>query len=463
MVEPSAPQQASVHILTLGCPKNEADSDRMAASLRAAGHAMTDDLDRADVAIVNTCAFIRDATAESLDTVLALAGQWKDGHPRRKLVVAGCLASRYGADLPGELPEVDAFMAVADEDTVAEVMSGLLGGQAVSGGLTQGAPSAARIARVASPVLRTTGASSSYVTIADGCSHVCSYCTIPMIRGPYCSRPADDILAEAHMLAAGGAREIILVGQDTTSYGRDLPAGAAETDLPSLVRALSLIEELSWLRLMYVQPDGVTTELLETMAASRAICRYLDLPLQHASGRVLRAMRRTGDATAFLDLVSRVRSLMPDVMLRTTLIAGFPGETDDDVDEVLDFLRAARFDYVGVFAFSPEEGTAAAGLPGQVPEAERKARAQLFMDTAEEIGTARVAAHVGEVVEVLVEGRDPDGVGGQTDGPAFVGRWRGQAPEIDGGVYLDADVEPGVITTVELVDSLGYDLMGAVR
>ena len=474
------PARPAVHIVTLGCPKNEVDSYRMAASLSSAGHPLASDLDAAQVAVVNTCAFIRDATEQSIETVLALAGEWKAAEPGRLLLVAGCMATRYAEDLPAELPEVDAFIPVADEATIVELLSGLLAtGEAET---ASGAPKEAFAGPSAQsrrsetsdeggpePASRTTPGPSAYLMVADGCFRECAFCTIPSIRGPYHSTPASDLLAEARMLAAGGARELVLIGQDTSAWGRDLPGGADPRDLAGLVRRLTAgagatpdIPGLDWLRLMYVQPDGLTDALLEAMAASPKVCQYLDIPLQHASTRVLRAMRRTGSADSFLALLERVRDVMPDIRLRTTFIAGFPGETDDDIEVLLEFLEAARFDYAGVFAFSPEEGTEAFSLPGQLPEPERLARAQLVADAGEAIGTERTLELAGETLDVLVEGTDPDGPAGSSGEPVWVGRWRGQAPEIDGAVYLDREAEPGTIVQVRIVDAFGYDLVGEV-
>jgi ribosomal protein S12 methylthiotransferase len=449
------PNHAAVHIVTLGCPKNEVDSDRMAAALSSAGHTVAEDLDAAQVAVVNTCAFIQDATEQSIETVLALAGEWKSAEPGRLLVVAGCMASRYAADLPAEMPEVDAFVPVADEATIAEVVRRLLpGGAAGTPGKTAG-------------VLRTKPGPSAYLMVSDGCFRECAFCTIPSIRGPYRSRAAGDLLLEARTLAAGGARELVLIGQDTSAYGRDLAPEADPGDLAGIVRMLSTtpgsetgVPGLDWLRLMYVQPDGLTDALLDAMAASPTVCDYLDLPLQHASTRVLRAMRRTGSADAFLALLERIRTAMPDARLRTTLIAGFPGETDADIELLLEFLEAARFDYVGVFPYSPEEGTEAFSLPGQLPQAERIARAQLVSDAGEAIGSDRVLGLVGETLDVLVEAADPDGIASESGAAAWVGRWRGQAPEIDGVVYFDGEARVGSIVSVRIDDAFGYDLIG---
>jgi ribosomal protein S12 methylthiotransferase len=347
------------------------------------------------------------------------------------------MPSRYGDDLSASMPEVDAFVPVLEEGRLAEVLTGLLGVAAPV------APAAA--ARLAP-------GPSAYLQISDGCHRSCTFCVIPSIRGDYKSRPADEILAEARALVAGGARELILIGQDTSSWGRDLPGRPV---LAELVRALARANGLSWLRLMYVQPDEITPELLEVMANSPNVCRYLDMPLQHASREVLRRMGRRGDAGEYRRLIGVVRDLLPGVALRTTLIAGFPGETRDDATRLLDFVREAKIDYVGVFPYSPEEGTPAAEMPDQVPARTRVARAQRIRDIADVIGFDRVAALVGRTLEVLVEGVDEEGT--------TVGRHRGQAPEIDGVVLLDTPCAVGAIVNAEITGSLGYDLIGEVR
>jgi len=288
---------------------------------------------------------------------------------------------------------------------------------------------------------------SAYLQISDGCFRACAYCTIPSIRGPYRSRPLPELLQEARHLIETGARELVLIGQDTSAWGRDLPG--AET-LADVVTAVARLEGLGWLRIMYVQPDGVTDELLQVMASEPTVCRYLDIPLQHASVSVLRRMRRSGSGEQFLALIERIRSYMPDVALRTTLIAGFPGETRADVNELVAFIERARFDYVGVFPYSPEEGTEASTLPELPQRRTRIARAQRLRDAADVVGVQRASELVGSQIEVISEGVDEEG--------APVGRWRGQAPEVDGIVLLDRPVELGVFVSVRVTDTLGYDL-----
>lgn len=426
---------ATVTFITLGCPKNEVDSERMRALVASSTHELVGDIDEADVAVLNTCGFITEAVEEAIAHALDLA-EWRDAEARRRLIVAGCMVSRYGSDLGAAMPEPDAFLPVADEDGLLAVIDALTGERSVA------TPGPSRI----------DSGPSAYLQVSDGCFRTCAYCTIPAIRGPYRSRPIPDLRAEAELLVSNGAREIVLIGQDISSWGRDLPGPQTLSDV---VRAVSGTPGLAWLRLMYVQPDGVTEDLLDTMASLSCVCHYLDMPLQHASSSVLRAMDRRGSIEEHLALISRIRSTLPDITLRTSVIAGFPGETPHDVETLARFIEEARLDYVGVFPFSPEEGTKAATLPEQMSRAERLARAQLLRDTADEVGFARAEELVGTVQEVLSEGADEDGYP--------VGRTRGQAPEVDGVVTLDTPVAVGELVTCAITGATGYDVAGEVQ
>lgn len=422
----------AIHFTTLGCPKNEVDSDRMSASLGAAGFRITEDLDSADVAVLNTCAFISDAVEEAIAVILELA-EWKAAVAGRAVVVTGCLPSRYGDTVVPEFPEVDAFVPVAEEGGLVSVLSRLTATPVTDSG----------------GVRRTAPGPTAYLQISDGCHRRCAYCTIPSIRGPYRSAPLDDLLAEARFLLSHGARELVLIGQDISAYGRDL---ASTEGLPGVLRGIVALPGDFRVRLMYVQPDGVTDELLAVMADSPKICRYLDIPLQHASRNVLRAMHRSGDAESFLELLARVRAALPGVSLRTTVMAGFPGETRADARVLEQFLRDAAFDYVGVFAYSPEEGTEAGDREDQVPRRTRLARAQRLRDIGDAAGLARAASYVGDIVPVLFESFDQDG--------NSVGRTCGQAPEIDGEVVVGESVAVGETRLARIIGSAGYDLIG---
>ena len=428
----------AIAFITRGCPKNEVDTDRMRAAVAGSAYRLAEEPSEADVVVVNTCSFIREATEESVATVLEMVTEWLPDRTGRSLIVAGCMPSRYAGDLAAELPEVAAFLPVAEEAALLATLERVTGVPAQAGARGAGT--------------RTAEGVSAYLRISDGCHRTCAYCAIPSIRGPYVSARLGDILSETRELVALGAREIVLIGQDITAYGRDLEGSESLADV---VRAVAAVPGVDWLRLMYVQPEGITDDLLRAIAENPNVCHYLDIPLQHASKPVLRAMRRSGDGAAFRKLIDRIRTALPDVVLRTTLIAGFPGETRDDVRVLHAFLREARFDYVGVFAYSPEDGTPAARLSGQLPPRTRRARAQRLRDIADEIGFEQAARRVGQTLEVLVEGVDED------DG-VVVGRWRGQAPEIDGLVLLDLG-KPGEIVSARIVDSLGYDLEGEVE
>ncbi len=429
-------ERPAVAFITLGCPKNEVDSDRMTAAVVSSDYRVVDEIDDADIVVLNTCGFITDAVEESVSVALELA-EWRDARAGRRLVLAGCMVSRYGDDLASAMPEADALVPVAGEAGLLTVLEGLTG-------------------FAANPVAgsgRTVTGPSAYLQISDGCHRSCAYCTIPSIRGPYRSRPIAGIAEEAALLVASGARELVLIGQDTSAWGRDLPG---DEDVADVLRAVAATPGLAWLRLMYVQPDGVTDRLLATMAELPQVVPYLDMPLQHAAADVLRAMRRGGSADDFLALIARIRSALPEVCLRSTFIAGFPGEAEEDLDVLLDFIVEAGLDYVGVFPYSPEDGTAAAALPGQLPFEERALRANRVREAADSVAFARAEARTGTQLEVLVEGVDAE------DGTA-VGRWKGQAPEIDGLVILDTTPEPGTLVCAEIIETYGYDLSGKVR
>jgi ribosomal protein S12 methylthiotransferase len=433
-----------IHFVTLGCPKNEVDAEVMAGVLARAGHELVGDPEAAEVLVVNTCAFIDAAKQESIDTILALA-RVKATRAGRRLVVTGCLAQRYAAELSRALPEVDAFVGTGDLLRIAEAVEA--GGPAVYRSAPHALPP-----HLAAPRVRTGAWWTAYLKISEGCDHTCSFCVIPKIRGRHESRPMADLLAEAESLCAGGAVELNLVAQDSTAYGRDRRDG---TSLAALLRALAVrVPQARWLRVLYAYPASVTDELLEVMATEPAVCPYLDLPLQHASDRILRAMRRERSAAALRRLVARIRSAVPDIVLRTAFIVGFPGETDDDVHALCDFVAEMAFDHVGVFCYSHEEGTAAARLADDVPRAEKQRRRERVMATQAAVSAQRLAAQVGRSTEVLVEAVSRDGW--------LVGRTRGQAPEVDGVVRLRGAAAPGALVRARITGASTYDLDGVV-
>ena len=433
-----------IHFVTLGCPKNQVDAEVMLGVLTRAGHEVVGDPEAADVLVVNTCAFIGPAKEESIDAILELA-RLKAARAGRRLVVTGCLAQRYAAELRRELPEVDAFVGTGELLRIAEAVDGS------ASAVYRGAPHALP-AHAAAPRLRTGAWWTAYLKISEGCDHTCSFCIIPAIRGRHESRPPADLLAEAEALCAGGAVEINLVAQDSTAYGRDRRDGSS---LAALLRALAIrVPQARWLRLLYAYPASITDELLEVMATEPAVCPYLDMPLQHASDRILRAMRRERSRAALCRLVARVRAAVPGIALRTAFIVGFPGETEDDVRVLCDFVAETGFDHVGVFRYSHEEGTAAAALPDDVPEAEKWRRWEQVMAVQAAVSARRLAAQVGRSTEVLVE--EAPGRG------RLVGRTRAQAPGVDGVVRLRGNAAPGDVVRARISGAGAYDLEGIV-
>jgi len=428
----------SIYFSTLGCPKNEADTDHMKSLVQLAGYVLADNSDEADVVVVNTCSFLTEASEESIDAIFELLGSSRDETP--KLVVSGCLPSRYGSDLSKELTEAAAFLPCDEEEHIVEVVSRLTGVPPREGYL-------------GSETSRTQGSASAYVKISDGCDRWCSFCAIPAIRGRYFSRGYEDIESEVDSLAAGGAREVVLVGQDTSVWGCDLEG---HQNLSGLLDRLATRFPDIWLRVLYLQPEGVTDELLDVIASHGNLCDYLDIPLQHVSSRVLSEMNRRGSYDEFLGLVRHIRSRIPDVRLRTTYLCGFPGETERDFDELCDFAREAAFDYAGVFPYSQEAGTMAGERSDQIPVEVRVARANRLREICEQTGFARTAGHVGEEHLVLFEGYEET-----TSGVEAVGRFFGQAPDIDGCVHAGGrDVVVGSIRRVRFTDSFCYEYEG---
>ena len=422
-----------IAFVTMGCAKNEVDSADMGRRLAEAGYAVGADPCDADVVIVNTCAFIQAATEESLDAVLEAAELPRVAAGDAVMVVAGCMPSRYGAELERELPEAAAFVPCSREDDIVAVVEACAGPGRPGPGAEGGKLSSA----------------SAYVKVSDGCDRFCSYCTIPLIRGRYHSFPYEAIEADVRRAVEGGAREVVLIGQDTSRWGADLDEPSS---LAQLVGRLAEAFPGTWLRVMYVQPEGVTDELLDAMAAHANVCPYLDIPLQHVDAGILRAMNRRGSAEAFRALVGRIRARMPHATLRTTLIAGFPGETEAQFDQLRSFVEEGHFDYVGVFPYSREEGTRAAELPGQVADEEKMERARALREVADAVGAARVRERVGRQMDVLVEGVEEDG--------QRFGRAQCQAPEVDGVTFVGRG-EPGDVVRVRIEDTLMYEMEGA--
>ncbi|MBR3690036.1 MAG: 30S ribosomal protein S12 methylthiotransferase RimO [Eggerthellaceae bacterium] len=438
--EPNARKSLAACIVTLGCAKNEVDSAHMRSRLIEAGYTLEDDPSVADAIIVNTCSFIQSATEESIDLILELADLDSVGHGNCHIVVAGCMPARYGKDLESELSEVRAFVPCSREDDIAQVLDQLFFDSA----------SERNSACSREDVHAHQDGVFAYVKISDGCDRWCSYCTIPLIRGPYHSFSYEAIRKQVSAHVQAGKSEIVLIAQDTGRWGLDF---GNPCSLAWLLEMLS--EEFAnvWFRVLYLEPEGVTDELLEVMASHENICNYLDIPLQHVDADILKSMNRHGSRQEFEALLDRILKRIPDITLRTTLIVGFPGESEEQFEDLCDFVESSPFTYIGAFAYSPEEGTRAYDMPDQVDEDEKADRLQQIRDIADAVCTARVAERVGKRMTVLVEGCEEDG--------QLYGRTQSQAPEVDGVTYLEWGV-PGQFEDVLICDTLMYEMEGEI-
>jgi len=433
-------------MVSLGCPKNLVDSEVMLGILKGAGLELTADEAQADILVVNTCGFIGDAKEESIDTILSLAEHKKTGRCR-KLIVAGCLSQRYKDDLSISLPEVDCFIGTGEYHRIAEVVEdGFL--ERVLVGLPT------YIHDYTTPRIISTPGFYAYVKVAEGCSNHCSYCSIPSIRGAFRSRPIDSVVKEAESLAGQGIKEINLIAQDTTSFGKDRGEG-----LEPLLKKLIPVKGIEWIRLLYLYPGRITDEVITIMKNEEKVLPYIDLPLQHISPPVLKAMNRQYTRIGVEALMEKLRSRLPDVTLRTSMIVGFPGEKESDFKELLDFVESVKFDRLGVFTYSREEGTPAWSMKGQVPKKIKSGRMDALMSAQREISLEKNRALVGSAVSVMVEGANEDG-----DGFGLKGRAASQAPDVDGAVYLKGrHVEPGKIVSAIVTGAGDYDLYAEVR
>jgi ribosomal protein S12 methylthiotransferase len=429
-------------MISLGCPKNQVDAEQMLGVLSGAGFEVTPDQTDADVIVVNTCGFIESAKDESIEAILDAAKMKKTGKCRA-LIVAGCLAQRYRDELMKELPEADAIIGTAEIARIGEICDRALGG---------GAP----FMRVSAPTLvfglprvSTTPRHYRYLKIAEGCSNRCSYCAIPIIRGNFASRPSASILDEARMLADDGAKELVLLAQDSTGY-KD-----GSTDLPALLRKLTRIRGIHWVRLMYAYPGRISDALMAVMAEEEKVCKYLDIPVQHIDDNVLAAMNRKGTSTDIRRTIEKLRKRVPGIALRTSLITGFPGETDAAFKRLMAFVREAEFEHLGVFTYSPEEGTPAAQLQKQVATDVAQKRLDLVMKAQAKISLKKNKSLVGTTISVLVDGMEDN---------VLFGRTQSQAPEIDGVVYLsETEALPGAFVEVTITDAEEYDLVGTAK
>ena len=435
-----------VYMHTLGCPKNRVDSEVMLGALQGAGFQLVPEPERAEVIVVNTCGFIESAKAESVEAIVELAEHRRQGSCR-KLVVAGCLTQRYHAELARELPEVDHFVGTGAYQEIARIVSDAQAKRIV-------VPDPDFVHDASTPRVSSMPAHTAYLKIAEGCDNACAFCIIPRLRGPQRSRPVADLVAEAEALASRGAVELSLVAQDLTAYGQDLPGRVRLQDLlPELCR----VDGIRWIRLHYAYPRDFPDALIEVMAREEKIAKYLDMPLQHSSDRLLRAMRRGRPSRYLRDLLARIRDGVPGIALRTALIVGLPGETEEDFEDLLAFVREQRFERLGVFEYSREEGTPAAEMDRQVPARVKRERRERVMALQNGIAREQQRALVGRRLEVLVEGR------AEETEHLLAGRHAQQAPEIDGVTYLNEGVAyPGEIVTVEITDAHDYDLVGRV-
>lgn len=440
---------AKVGMVSLGCPKNQVDAELMLAKLQASGHEICGEVYGCDAVIINTCGFIEDAKREAIDNILEMAGYKEDGEIK-KIIVTGCLAERYREEILEEIPEIDAVVGLGNNGNIADILEETLSADA---------PVVAIGEKTALPLcgerLLTTPEYWAYLKVAEGCSNHCTYCAIPSIRGEQRSRPVEECVEEASALADSGVKELIVIAQDTTRYGEDLYGKPALADL---LTELCKIEKLEWIRILYCYPDRLTEELMDVIAKEDKICKYIDLPLQHCNGEVLKRMNRHGDRETLTALVAKIREKIPDVCLRTTLITGFPGETEEQFEELAGFVKEIGFDHLGCFAYSPEEGTPAALLPDQVDDDIKVHRGELIMDSQYGIVLKHNQELIGKILKVIVDGYDP-----YSD--VYEGRTYRDTPEIDCKISFVSDLSltPGTFVDVTVTDFNEYDLIGETR
>ena len=434
-----------IALISLGCPKNQVDADVMCHALLERGHTPTADLSEADAIIVNTCGFIESAKQEAIDSILE-ACSYKEQKPELKVVVTGCLAQRYQHEIVKEIPEVDAVVGLGSNAAICSILERLTGTQPVeSYGAKESLPLGGK--RVIS-----TPRHYAYLKIAEGCNNRCHYCAIPLIRGPLRSRTIPDIVAEARFLAGEGVKELIVVAQDITAFGAD----RGRVEIAELLDALNAVEGIEWIRLLYAYPERITDAFIAAMTRNEKVLHYLDVPIQHINSEMLRAMNRRGDRETVLDALTRLRAAMPDITLRTTLITGYPGETQAQFEELCEFVKDYAFDRLGCFAYSEEEGTVAAGLP-QLPQELREQRAEAVMNIQANVMARRQEEKVGRTVQVICDGYDDEN-------DLYICRTRADAPDIDAEccVRSETPLEPGAFYRVTIEESDVYDLYGAL-
>ena len=436
----------NILFISLGCDKNLVDSEVMLGLLDSRGYQIVDDEAIADVIVINTCCFIHDAKEESIQTILEMAEYKKTGR-LKALVVTGCLAQRYQQEIIDEIPEVDAVLGTASYDKIAEAID-----EALDGHTEMYLEDIDRLPQVSSKRLVTTGGHYAYLKIAEGCDKHCTYCIIPKVRGNYRSVPMEQLLKEAKELAEGGVKELILVAQETTVYGQDI---YGEKSLHRLLRELCKIDGIQWIRLLYCYPEEIDANLIRVMKEEPKICHYLDLPIQHASDAILKKMGRRTSKAQLVDTIRTLREEIPDITLRTTLITGFPGETEEQHQELVAFVDEMEFDRLGVFTYSPEENTPAAEMPDQIPEEVKEDRQAELMELQQEIAFDLAEDMIDREVLVMIEGK-------VADENAYVGRTYRDAPNVDGLIFINTDEEmiSGDFAKVKVTGAMEYDLIG---
>ena len=432
--------------ISLGCDKNLVDSEVMLGLLDSKGYQIVDDETEADIIVVNTCCFIHDAKEESIQTILEMAELKAQGN-LKALIVTGCLAQRYQQEIIDEIPEVDAVLGTTSYDKIVEAIEEALNG---NGHVTLADTDA--LPMVDTKRLVTTGGHFAYLKIAEGCDKHCTYCIIPKLRGNFRSVPMERLLKEANELAEQGVKELILVAQETTLYGKDI---YGEKSLHKLLKELCKVEGIQWIRVLYCYPEEIYDELIQTIKKEEKICKYLDLPIQHASDRILKRMGRRTNKQQLVDLVNKLREEIPDITLRTTLITGFPGETQEDHEEVMEFVDTMEFDRLGVFTYSAEEDTPAANMPNQIDEEVKLDRQAEIMELQQDIAFEQAESMIGREVLVMIEGK-------VADENAYVGRTYKDAPNVDGFIFVNTDEElmSGDFAMVKVTGALEYDLIG---
>lgn len=442
-----------IGVVSLGCPKNLVDSETMLGLIHEEKYEITNDPSEAEIIIVNTCGFIESAKEESINTILQMA-EYKKSGSCKYIIVTGCLSQRYAEELFNELPEADAIAGVEVYDEIGSIIKRVMNGERFIM-LERSKPDVIYTTKETFlPRILTTPSYTAYLKIAEGCDNCCSYCAIPKIRGPYRSKPMEQVLKEAKALAANGVKELIVVAQDTTRYGEDLPG--SKLLLADLLKELNKIESLKWIRVMYCYPNNFTDELIETFASLDKVCKYVDLPLQHASNRLLASMNRYDTREEVETLLAKLRKRIPGIVIRTTFIVGFPGETDADFEELKEFVEQQRFENAGVFAYSQEEGTVAGAMPNQIPDEIKQERYHELMALQAQISEEIHKDTEGQTLEVLVEGIEEDGSG------LHYGRSYREAPDIDGLVFIEnpGDIKPGCFIKVNILQGFTYESVG---